>query len=582
MSLPVNQTHHQPTSQTGSHKPTRHSRPATSIDMPPLPVPISALRTSSLMNVTARKAINPSAVSSSPTRKSPEGMPFRVEAGINQVGEQGEHLAGLPEASSATRRMDSNASAVSLQEVGSSSFLPSPVLVTPPYSAETLSQANTGVYGFHLPSPSAGSAYNILNAAPGRRAAYRQMSETSSKPDTKYNESVTHSRYRTEEPTDVNRTPRAARNHARPVPNPSEDVRIDSFSDDFSRLSIDDQIMRSRSASGTIVESPIGDSADQLDRTTYMNRITSRESRVEIPESRAWLDAPNAARATLVFKSKQPVSSKEETALRSFQFGDDTSNKVTREKSDSSVTKQATSETTILSATATPPATSRKERARLSLQRIGSLSQRHSRRISDSWKNISGSATGERSARKQSQTGEPNTSVESRRSSAVTPHMLEIRNTAMTPAEEITQSPRELSAKVNTSGAREPMQFVTVSPLSGNQHDTALLTPVHQQSQAIPATMRSLSHNDSPTGSRFKTPGTDQMDNEKVKSERGIARRSSLGDLKIPSRVVSAQRGLKEEIGAMKQFAAGIQGMFPYWQKTKKRADVTSFVGHRS
>ncbi|KAJ9117475.1 hypothetical protein QFC22_004325 [Naganishia vaughanmartiniae] len=562
--LPVDQTPRQSSFQPISRKPERHSRAATSIDMPPPPVPISALRTSSLMNVAVRKEGNSTYVSSESALNSPEGMPFRVKTRINQDREHGDPFSGLPRATPTSVRMDRNVSAASSQDVETSSVLPSPVLVTPTQSAEMLSRSNTGIYGFHLPSPSAGSAYKMFNAAPDRRTSIRQTSESSSRSDAKYTEPMLHGRNRTQDSSDVQRTPRASRYHARPAQTAIEDCRLPAFSGDLSKLSIDDQDMRSRSASGTTVESSVGVSTDQHDSPTYINRITSRESTVEVPQSRAGLAARNAAPTASASRSGKPISSREETALDSFRFGNSTSKTASRLSSDRDVRQYpATLETITSASNADRPLASRKDRARLSLQRISSLSQRHSRKISDSWKNISGSAVGERSGMKQSQVSEPGTPVEGRTMADITIRDSRLRYSMVTVNDVMTSSqpPQDISSKDDTLGTRKSAQSGATLPLPGALHDTIFVASVPQQSQVIGAAMRSLSHNDSPTASRFKTLGTEEVGVEKVESERGLVRRSSLGDLKIPSRVVSAQRGLKEEIGAMKQFAAGIQDL---------------------
>ncbi|KAJ9098180.1 hypothetical protein QFC21_004509 [Naganishia friedmannii] len=542
---PVDHTLHLAPFQAGTQRPERHGRAVTSVDMPPPPVPMTALRSSSLMVVGVQKEGDTASVSSHPTRTSPEGMPFRLATGTDQGRLRGEPFPGLPNASLTIGRIDRSASAASSREVDHPSVLPSPVLVTPMHSAEASNQANTGVYGFHLPSPSAGSAYNMLTAAPGRRSSYGQASESSSKSDAKYNESVAHVRYRTE--TDANRTPKANRNYARPVQTPSEVAYRPGLDGDPSRLSIDDQNVRSRSASRTTVEST-RTSTDRRDSPVYITRITSRDSRVEVSESRPKVDEP-AAKTALIYGSKTPISSKEERVLHNFRFGDSASNDALHKTPDVSVTQQATFETTMSSAIPAPPSTNRKERARLSLQRISSLSHRHSRRISDSWKSISGTAVGERLAKNQSQTDEVGKPIERQGTANDTIRNSRVRDSIPTIHGEMfmSQSPQEFSSKEHV--ARKPTQLAAALPLFDNQQ------------QAIPVAMRSLSHNDSPTASRFKTLATDQMGIEKAESERGVARRSSLGDLKIPSRVVSAQRGLKEEIGAMKQFAAGIQDL---------------------
>ncbi len=151
------------------------------------------------------------------------------------------------------------------------------------------------------------------------------------------------------------------------------------------------------------------------------------------------------------------------------------------------------------------------------IKRLSSLSRKHGRKVSDGWKLVSG-AKGKTS----------------------------------------TASSRPASASVegginqvdpSTPRARRSVQYLpsvagTPSPHPSVEGSGRL---------AVPLPVRSSSHNG--------TPGSAIVRDNEVKGDSPQSfRRSSLGDLRIPSRVVSAQKGIREGVGMIKQFAAGVKG----------------------
>lgn len=85
---------------------------------------------------------------------------------------------------------------------------------------------------------------------------------------------------------------------------------------------------------------------------------------------------------------------------------------------------------------------------------------------------------------------------------------------------------------------------------SSTHGSSSLLSP------PTPTNVRSLSHTGSPSHI-LPTPTDDPVDIERPSSRH---RRNSLGDLRVPSTVLAAQRGLRQGSEALKKFAAGVQG----------------------
>ncbi|KAJ9110316.1 hypothetical protein QFC19_001719 [Naganishia cerealis] len=458
-----------------------HSKAVASVDMmSPPTLPISVLRTSSVMNVAARseRALT-SSPSDPPRRISLEGLPYHPVPNAIYNQQPQRLLEGIPAGIQESKRAKVDDRRATIDGT-TTSF--EPVITRP--SLEN--SRRTSAYGFHLPSPVAGSAYNIANLAQGgRRTSHSRVSESYAAPDMKHLES-----------------------------------EMQGMAD------------KTSSKHGQSDDGQASKARDSL------------SSAHAGPE-----DLHKALRSATMSNSQRARLHEEETALQNYRFGASTRNAAVSESADTSARKQAAPQTTSHSSTAATLATSRKEKARLTLNRIGSLSQRHGRKISDGWRTISGSAPSERSVKVHARAGVPG--LGTRDSTASSDQDMTIK-----------MSPREMATKDTTFVIRESTQSSEALSLPTDQRNVArFASPVSQQSQVIPAAMRSLSQNDSPTATRFKSIVGDQMSTENIASERGIGRRSSMGDLKIPSRVVSAQKGLKEEIGAMKQFAAGIQDL---------------------
>ena len=200
-------------------------------------------------------------------------------------------------------------------------------------------------------------------------------------------------------------------------------------------------------------------------------------------------------------------------------------------------------------------------KARLTLRRIGSISRRHSRKISDGWRAVSGHSISPAKTLPAAAPSVLHASAPLQATpNALRPPMLSAPHPSSNLISEtirLAGSPAVETFGRGTSTPPRNTMLSTSRPLS-------MVQPGTSPSGTVPVTLRSLSQNDSPSTAKIGS-NTAQTSNTVPGGLRPdmYPRRNSLGDLKIPSRVVSAQKGLKEEIGAMKQFAAGVQGRRP-------------------
>jgi len=66
---------------------------------------------------------------------------------------------------------------------------------------------------------------------------------------------------------------------------------------------------------------------------------------------------------------------------------------------------------------------------------------------------------------------------------------------------------------------------------------------------------------------------SDLVRSSSTPSVRGVTRRNSLSDLRIPSRVASAQKALREKVGVVREFALKVEGEFDSFS-TRLRDEV--------
>lgn len=172
------------------------------------------------------------------------------------------------------------------------------------------------------------------------------------------------------------------------------------------------------------------------------------------------------------------------------------------------------------------------------LKRLSSLSKRHGRKVSDGWRFVSGSS---------------NSSVE--RKSFEGQHVITPRTAPVSFAMQQEQQQRE----------RE----VVSPPLPPLGSAFRLASPMDLGNP--PSSVRSMKQTPSTSSSRVSSDpqvlrsaqDADKYD-ERQRSPSSAGRRVSLSDLKIPSRVASAQKGVKEDGTKIRQFSAAVKGRFRF------------------
>ena len=172
------------------------------------------------------------------------------------------------------------------------------------------------------------------------------------------------------------------------------------------------------------------------------------------------------------------------------------------------------------------------------LKRLSSMSKRHGRKVSDGWRFVSGSSNSSASTfERKSSDGPP----------VVTPRTAPV-SFAMQQQQQTTWDRETASPPLPPLGSA----FRLASPLEVGQTSASA-----RSMRQTPSTTSSRISSD-PQALRSAHDADNQEDRQRSPSSAG--RRVSLSDLKIPSRVASAQKGVREGIMAAKQFAGCVMG----------------------
>lgn len=169
------------------------------------------------------------------------------------------------------------------------------------------------------------------------------------------------------------------------------------------------------------------------------------------------------------------------------------------------------------------------------LKRLSSMSKRHGRKVSDGWRFVSGSS---------------NSSVSTfeRKSSDSVPGGTP-RTAPVSFAMQQQQQERVVSPPLPPLGSA----FRLASPLEPSHTSTSA-----RSMRQTPSTTSSRISSD-PQALRSPTHDVDTHE-DRQRSPSSAGRRVSLSDLKIPSRVASSQKGVKEGALAVRQFADCVKG----------------------
>lgn len=168
------------------------------------------------------------------------------------------------------------------------------------------------------------------------------------------------------------------------------------------------------------------------------------------------------------------------------------------------------------------------------LKRLSSLSKRHGRKVSDGWRFVSGSSNS--SVERKSFEGQQ----------VVTPRTAPV-----------------------SFAMQQQQQHVASPPLPPLGSAFRLASPGDLGNP--PSSVRSMKQTPSTSSSRVSSDpqvlrsaqDADKYD-ERQRSPSSAGRRVSLSDLKIPSRVASAQKGVKEDGTKIRQFSAAVKGRFRF------------------
>lgn len=570
---------------TGSSAISLDRKSAASDAMPPPPVPLSAFRSSSHVNrLPTLGTVVPDLprVSFDDSRKLEKQRKLAPGLQKRPVRQQSDLVSGLPLTGNTRVSIDTMSPSHSMGDIATSDSgstalhstecntgistesraisptsqpgrYPSSSFSSPSPSLASLA-SHAGSYGFHLPSPAAGSAYNMFNAAFGESAPQRQVSDSSA----------------------TSRRLLAPSNSARSV----SLTKDDSFDMDKKRGSPNLESTRGAYREGSSEHSAARTTANVQSAALSDQRNSTPASR-EVKAGLASLDGMNrpdfapvvdesgsASRGSDApspdsdYKNSQTLSVyPEESSMGTFRFG-----AIPPSASLQSVLALAVSPRPGGVVSGEPSSTPIKDRpagkARLTLRRIGSISRRHSRKISDGWRAVSGHST---SPAKTLPAAGPsvvrNPVPRQVGPNASRPPMLSAQNLLPHPSSSLQSGTTRLAGSPvvetfgrGTSTPPRNTMLSTSRPLS-------MVQPGTSPSGTVPVTLRSLSQNDSPSTTKIGSTTAQTVHTVPGGLRPDMySRRNSLGDLKIPSRVVSAQKGLKEEIGAMKQFAAGVQG----------------------
>lgn len=570
---------------TGPSTVTNSSKSRVANDMPPPPVPASAFLTSNLADglpklgdpVTGMPRLSsdgyrdpPRDVRSMSSRRSSrresetagvQGVPTSTRPMAKdslKAPPQSRNISGTMsfESSSSLPVSNSSDSIIDLA-TGDASISPTPppgTYATSPFPSPSPSitslASHAGGYGFHLPSPAAGSAYNMF--ASGQDAAGQRREVSSSSMTSGYGVVRTASNHidavvglGVSAAADEEKTPKARRVSDRPT-----DRKV-------SRPSLHSNL--SGSSSALVGYGSKSKPISQAVMTVKTPRRMVNDQ--SVPTASNQVAVPKPVQSSAI--SEESIQSKvDNKAMSDFRFG--------RKASIRASISPALSETSHrpLSVGSSPTAALNQGgsgKTRLTLRRIGSISRRHSRRISDGWRAVSGQS----SSPAKIQSSRPD-SGSTRSADVVAGPEVHANRPSLTVDRQSSASKPDNTAAPSATGTSP--DFGTFGKGTVTPPRPALLSPtrLHHMShptstpptmQLTPTAMRSLSQNDSPSTSKVVIGiGEIPRDSNPEGRPTSHPRRNSLGDLKIPSRVVSAQKGLKEEIGAMKQFAAGVQG----------------------
>ncbi|GHJ85081.1 hypothetical protein NliqN6_1483 [Naganishia liquefaciens] len=560
-----------------------HTPPASKAMLPP-PVPLSAFRSSSHVNtlptlgtavaglpkvsfdesrkLQKKRQMTPGS-HSRPSRSQQDvvlGLPLsgNSRGSIDTISPSQSvgKIASSDSGSAALRSMDSSTGISTESRAVSPTNIPgrypSSNFSSPSPSLASLA-SHAGSYGFHLPSPAAGSAYNMFGGALADLEPQRQVSGSSATSREVYPTSgsvrsvsvygVRSSQTEEKQKPSGSHALNATLGETRPAPSATEMATKDDPATTSRNLKSDSQADR-----GGVGLGPPDSDADRpavaakAEATVSIPRVADASHKREYKAGQTSSQLPeDSTLARFRFGAKPPSANTQPAAIP--RAPDHVVN--TEEASSVPIADRSTV-----------------GKARLTLRRIGSISRRHSRKISDGWRAVSGHSTS------------PAKTLASTESSVIVPIMVKqgALNPPRTPKLSI-ESPRpdaSSSPQLETRPAASPSfetfgRGTSTPPRKTTWSATrplSMVQPGTSPSGAIPVTLRSLSQNDSPSASKIGSTTAQTSDTVSGGLRPDMyPRRNSLGDLKIPSRVVSAQKGLKEEIGAMKQFAAGVQDL---------------------
>lgn len=578
---------------------------AASKAMPPPPVPSSAFRSSSHVNTLPTLGnVVPGLprVSFDDTRKLQKKRQIATGSFGQFIGQQEDAVSGLPMSShgQARRSIDTlsasqSAGGITTSDSGSvpmfgaesiagiftESRATSPTSPPTRYPSSSFSSpspslaslaSHAGSYGFHLPSPAAGSAYNMFGAAFEQSVQRRQVSDSSAAMDPARRvsasvRSISGNRRNGRDTQEKQKTPKMDMVHAEYREGTSQQPAMEGNTSPALASHQDSTL------SALQTGAPVGPQHDNMDSSGFPS----------VAEEPA-LPPPSPEKAVHIGEvgSRDALSEgKDESSLVTFRFG---AQPPATSPSAALLSEDVRPQSPVEPSPLLLQDRSTTGKARLTLRRIGSISRRHSRKISDGWRAVSGHSTSPMKTLASTGPSEAGPRV----------HRHEVPNAPRPPILS-TQKPSDQSSELPRGSAlpgRSPAYETFGRGTSTPPRNTMLSAsrplsmvqpgPSPSGTQMAPIALRSLSQNDSPSTSKIANNAVEVMNTAPGGLRPEIyPRRNSLGDLKIPSRVVSAQKGLKEEIGAMKQFAAGVQGKRSVSETTPWTVRLTSLTSHR-
>lgn len=570
---------------TGPSTVTSSSKSKDASDMPPPPVPASAFRPSSLTNalpilgnpVTGMPRLSfegyrgtPGSVRPMSSRRSSrregkstevQGLPTSTSrtASESLTQRQSRNISGtMSSASGSSLPVSKSSDSIvdgATEDTAISPASPRGTYSTSPFPSPSPSITSlgsyTGGYGFHLPSPAAGSAYNMSGAGQDTVAQRREVSIPSA-----------NSGYG---------AVRVASNRVGAVVSLEVSIAEDEEKTPKARR-VSERLAGRRVSRPSLRSNPSGSSPSLVGYGSNTKPISQAvmtvktsgrtDSDASVPNDTDQVDVPKPMRSSVNGEKSIPTKV-DIKAMSDFRFGRKASTPASELPALSEAPRRPLS---VASSTTAALNQGESGKTRLALRRIGSMSRRHSRRISDGWRAVSGQS----SSAARIQSSRPD-SGSTRSADIIADQELRANRPSSTVIRQSPIGKPDMCPAPSTSGSapddRTPGGGTATPPRPALLSPTRMHHMSHPSStppamQLTPTAMRSLSQNDSPSTSKVgmnisEIPRDSTIENRPASHPR----RNSLGDLKIPSRVVSAQKGLKEEIGAMKQFAAGVQGV---------------------